>query len=249
MDCNKKCVYLSPSVQEYNLYNGPGNEEQYMNLVADSVEKYLNEYGICYSRNNPKMSLGEIIDDSNSRDYILHLAIHSNAAGEGLSGEVTGSEVYYFPTSQKGSMLAVITADNMKTIYPNPEKVTVKTSSSFAELRRTNAPSILVEVAYHDNEEDAEWIRNNTDEIGRILAMSVKEYIDTVCECPRGRNGEVITMGGNLNIRKEPDFNSSIISRLPNGSRVDILDCSGKWYKIRASGLDGYAFKHYISAY
>ena len=231
MNCNKKCVYLSPSVQEYNQYNGIGNEEQYMNLVADSAEKYLNEYGICYARNNSNMTLGEIIEDSNSGDYILHLAIHSNAAGEGLSGEITGSEVYYFPTSQKGNILATITANNMKTIYPNPAKVSIKTSTSFAELRRTKSPAILVEVAYHDNPNDAEWIRSNTDEIGRILAKSV------------------ITMGGRLNIRREPDINSEVISNLPNGSKVEILDCSGKWYKIRANGLEGYGFRHYITAY
>jgi len=249
MNCSKKCIYLSPSVQEYNLYNGPGNEEEYMNLVADSVERYLEEYGICFTRNNPSMILGEIVEESNKGEYILHLAIHSNAAGEGASGEIQGSEVYYFPTSQEGFKLASITANNIKSIYPYPEKVSLKTSTSFSELRRTKAPAILVEIAYHDNVDDAEWIRNNTDEIGRILALSVKEYIDSVCECPAGANGEVITMGGNLNIRKEPSFNSEIITKLENGTKVKITDCDGKWYKINTDNIEGYAFRHYISTY
>lgn len=243
-----ECIYLSPSVQQFNEYNGGGNEEQYMNLVADSVEKYLTEYGICYTRNSPEMTVGEIVNESNSSDYILHLAIHSNAAGEGQSGEVMGSESYYFPSSEKGSLLANIIVDNMKSIYPYPDKVSTKTSKSFAELRRTKAPSVLVEVAYHDNPDDAEWIRQNTDEIGRILALSVKEYIDETEKCPTQSMAEVVTMGGNLNLRSEANINSNIIAKIPNGAKVEILDCVGRWYKIRYQNSEGYAYKLYISA-
>lgn len=242
-----KCIYLSPSTQEFNLYNGGGNEEQYMNLVADSVERYLNEEGICFYRNSPSMSVSEIVNSSNSGNFILHLAIHSNAAGEGSSGEIQGSEVYYFPTSTKGSMLAEITANNLRSIYPYPEKVSTKTSTSFAELRRTRAPSILVEVAYHDNVDDANWIRENVDEIGRILALSAKEFINEVCSCPDGNIGEVITLGGNLNVRAMPNINSEIITKLANGDTVNILGCEGKWYRIAINNTEGYVFKHYIS--
>ena len=32
-------IYLSPSTQEFNPYvSGDGNEEQYMNLIADAME-------------------------------------------------------------------------------------------------------------------------------------------------------------------------------------------------------------------
>ena len=32
-------IYLSPSTQEFNPYSGGGNEEYYMNLIADAMEK------------------------------------------------------------------------------------------------------------------------------------------------------------------------------------------------------------------
>lgn len=242
-----KCIYLSPSVQQFNLYNGPGNEEEYMNLVADSVARYLDSYGICYDRNDPQMSVSDIVDSSNAKEYALHLAIHSNAAGEGNYGEVKGSEVYYYPSSQKGSMLANIIADNMKSIYPDVDKVSVKTSSSFAELKRTKAPSVLVEVAYHDNEEDADWIRNNVDAIGEQLALSVKEFLDELhTDANNSNNGTVITMGGNLNVRAEPNVNSSILFKLPNGTRIRIIECEGRWCKIEHNGAQGFVFRHYI---
>lgn len=246
-----KCIYLSPSVQQFNEYVNGGNEEQYMNLVADSTAKYLSEFGICYTRNTPDMTVGEIINQSNSGNYALHLAIHSNAAPEGLYGEVRGSEVYYYPTSEKGSLLAQIIANNLKGIYPNPNDVSVRTTRSFAELRRTSAPSVLVEVAYHDNEEDANWIKENVDAIGEVLATSVKEYLELTDDCDLSseieNKGKVMTMGGNLNLRENASLSSSIIDVIPNGAIVNVLDCDGKWYKLSYNGKEGYAFKLYVA--
>lgn len=246
-----KCIYLSPSVQQFNQYVNGGNEEQYMNLIADSVAKYLTEDGICYTRNRPEMSVNEIINESNSGNYALHLAIHSNATPEGLSGEVRGSEVYYYPTSEKSALLAQITANNLRTIYPNPEDVSTRTTRSFAELRRTKAPAILVEVAYHDNEEDANWIKENIDEIGRVLALSVKEFLDEMCECDLNDDGRtyalVVTMGGNLNLRERPNINSRVLTSIPNGTTIEVLDCEGKWYKVIYNGQEGYVFKLYTA--
>ena len=51
-------------------------------------------------------------------------------------------------------------------------------SSTLAELRRTKAPAVLIETAYHDNREDAKWIRDNIDTIARSLAKSVAQYFN-----------------------------------------------------------------------
>ena len=50
-------------------------------------------------------------------------------------------------------------------------------AEKIAELRRTKAPAVLVEVAYHDNEEDAEWIINNIDQIAENLALSTADIL------------------------------------------------------------------------
>ena len=39
-------VFLSPSTQEWNQYATSGNEELYMNLLADRMEPYLRSSGI-----------------------------------------------------------------------------------------------------------------------------------------------------------------------------------------------------------
>ena len=57
-------VFLSPSTQEWNPYVDGGNEEQYMNLIADRMEPYLRASGITYVRNDPDRNVTGAIADS-----------------------------------------------------------------------------------------------------------------------------------------------------------------------------------------
>ncbi|MGN1050868.1 MAG: N-acetylmuramoyl-L-alanine amidase [Acutalibacteraceae bacterium] len=170
-------IYLSPSLQEWNPYVDGGNEEYYMNLIADAMVPYLNASGIGVVRNNPEMTLRQAINQSNSGSYDLHLALHSNAAPESLKGKLQGADVYYYPTSAKGKRAAEIIAENYKKIYPYPDKVTVRATTSLGELRQTKAPAVLFEVAYHDNPEEAKWIRDNIGVIAKNISESVAQYL------------------------------------------------------------------------
>ena len=77
------------------------------------------------------------IDYSRSAgNYDLHLALHSNASPENLSGMLMGPDVYYYAYSEAGEAAADIFADNLKAIYPNPNLVTVIPNTTLAELRR-----------------------------------------------------------------------------------------------------------------
>ncbi|MCI2000353.1 MAG: N-acetylmuramoyl-L-alanine amidase [Clostridia bacterium] len=169
-------VYLSPSAQEYNPYPNGGNEEYYMNLIADAIEPYLEASGIEFVRNNPNDTLSQTISNSNREDVDLHVAIHSNAAGENLKGKLSGTDIYYNPVSVNGLKFAEILQNNFKTIYPNPDKVNLMPTTSLAEIRRTVAPSVLIETAYHDNPEDEQWIKDNIQNIARVIAESITEY-------------------------------------------------------------------------
>ena len=169
-------IYLSPSLQEYNPFYGGGSEEEVMNLIADAMEPYLAADGIEYLRNAPEMTLGQAIADSNNSNVDFHLAIHSNAAPPSVAGTRRGPVVYYYATSPYGRQMAELIADELREIYPDPSKVQVLPTTTLRELRRTNAPSALVEVAYHDNSEDAAWIRGNIDEIGKALSNAVAAY-------------------------------------------------------------------------
>lgn len=170
-------VFLSPSTQEYNLYVNGGTEEYYANLIADAMVPYLRASGITFSRNNPGGTVSNSIADSNAGNYDFHLAIHSNAAPENLAGMLRGPDVYYYRDSSAGRRDAEIIANNLEMIYPIPSLVTVVPTTTLAEVRRTKSPAVLVEVAYHDNIDDANWIKDNIEAIGRNLALSVADIL------------------------------------------------------------------------
>ena len=170
-------VFLSPSLQEFNPYVGGGNEEYYMNLIADAMEPYLTASGIEFDRNDPSQTLSQAVAQSNADDYDLHFAIHSNAAGEQNSGQIRGVEFYYYPTSANGERFANILKENYKDVYPDDDKIKTLGTTTLFETRRTKAPSVLAEVAYHDNVQDADFIRSNIDSIARNFSKSIAQYL------------------------------------------------------------------------
>lgn len=170
-------VFLSPSTQEYNLYyDGNGSEEYYMNRIADAMVPYLEASGITVVRNTTEDTALTSAQKSNEAGADLHLAIHSNAAPEELAGQLRGTDVYYYTGSERGRRAADIIANNFSLISPTPQLVDIIPTTRLAELRRTAAPSVLIEVAYHDNPDDANWIRANIRDIARNLSASVADY-------------------------------------------------------------------------
>jgi N-acetylmuramoyl-L-alanine amidase len=172
-------LFLSPSNQEYNPYINSGNEKYYTNLIVDGMAPYLRAAGIHFARNNPETRVVGAVNASNSGDYDLHLAIHSNSAPDSLRGQLRGIDVYYYPDSVKGKRAAKIIAENLKRIYPYPDLVETIPTTQLYELNNTRAPAVMVELGYHDNMEDAEWITSNIERIAKNLAQSTTEYLQT----------------------------------------------------------------------
>lgn len=241
-------IYLSPSTQEFNNYLTGGTEEQYMNLLADYMEPYLTSSGISFVRNTPEMTAASSIRQSNEGSYDLHLALHSNASPEYMAGELMGPDVYYYPRSYWGHTAAETIAANLKTIYPNPELVNTVPSTSIGEVKRTYAPAVLIEVAYHDNPEDEAWIKNNLQAIAANIVQSLTQYFGLPFITPQQtRQGTVVTQGGALNVRSRPSFESEVIATVPNGSTVTIVGNYEDWYVIKYNDVLGYANVQYIS--
>ena len=240
-------IYLSPSLQQNNPYVIGGSEEYYMNLVADAMEPYLLSSGIAFTRNDPEQTLSQVIAQSNAGDYDLHLALHSNAAGEANAGQVRGTDVYYYTNSTEGKRAADIIAENFKNIYPDPSRVRSVPTSSLAEVVRTRAPSVLVEIAYHDNVQDAEWIRDNINAIARNLVQSLTQYFGIpFIEAQPDREGRVDTVRGNLNLRSRPSMDAPILTTIPDGSAVTVYGQWQDWYVVNYMGTIGYASSRYI---
>ncbi len=242
-------IYLSPSTQENNYYVTGGTEEQYMNLLADRMEPYLNASGIRYSRNTPDMTAASSIVASNRGNYDLHLALHSNAAPEGRYGEVRGVIVFYYPGSTQGQRAATIFANNLTSVYPIPSLVTTRSTTTIGEVRLVRAPSVFLELGYHDNRDDALWVQNNLDAIARNLVLSLTDFFDIpFFTTYNPRPGKVDVSWGVLNIRARPSLSASILAQAPDGAPLTLINEEGGWYLVRYGSIIGYAKSEFVTA-
>ena len=241
-------VFLSPSTQEWNKYATDGNEELYMNLLADRIEPYLRSCGISFVRNDPVRNVTGAIADSNAGVYDVHLALHSNAAPENLAGRLRGIDIYFAPKSSQSERLANIIANNLKSIYPLPDKVRAIPTYSLGEVLRTKSVAVLCELGYHDNYADEAWLKNNLEAIARNIVNSLCDYFGIpFISAGAVLWGTVTTDGSNLNIRNYPSLSGSIIGSMPDGANVMINGETDGWYVVNYNGIIGYSSSQFIT--
>lgn len=240
-------IYLSPSTQEWNSFVNGGTEEYYMNLIADAMEPYLRSSGIRFVRNTPQMTAASSIAQSNQGQYDLHLALHSNAAPEAEAGLRQGSEVYYNPSNEQSRRAAELIAQQLQTVYPYPWLVKTVAATNLGEVLRTKAPGVLIEYAYHDNPEDATWIKQHIGELAQATVRALCEYfgIPFVPAQP-ARRGTVQVQWGYLNIRSRPTTEAPVIAKAWNGNPVMVMGQWENWYVVNYYGNVGYADSRYI---
>lgn len=241
-------IYLSPSTQEYNPYvTGAGSEEYFMNLLADAMEPILLLNGIQFSRNTPDMTAASSIRQANAGQYDFYLALHSNASGPGAGGRSRGILAFYYPTSANGRRAAELFVENLRDIYPLPEKVSTRATTSLGEIRQPRFPSVLLELGYHDNPDDALWIQENIPRIAANLVLSLTEYFGLPYTAPSPQPGQVSTVsGGPVNLRSAPSLQSPVTARLPDGDGVTVYGRYQDWYVVSHGEHLGYVSAPFI---
>ena len=165
-------IYVSPSFQDQNVGGGNfGTEEQRCNQIADVVERELKKNtNFIVVRNNPSMSLEQVIADSNASNADIHYSIHTNAG----DSSARGCEVYAFAPNTQADQLAQIVYKRLSNITPATDRGVKYTN--LAETRNTKAIAVLTEVGFHSNTEDANWIVENIETIGKELALALYDY-------------------------------------------------------------------------
>ncbi|MDR1409912.1 MAG: SH3 domain-containing protein [Oscillospiraceae bacterium] len=241
-------VFLSPSTQSYNEYIIPGTEKEHMQRLVDAMEPFLDLAGISYGRNNPDGDVKTSVAMSDEDDYDLHLALHSNAAPPGQSGEFQGPLVMYYPGNAAGEKAAEDIAQSLADIYPEAGKVILMPQTNLYELREAKAPVVFAEVAYHDNLEDAEWIENATVAIADHLTQGLAEYFGLPYAKQGAPQQAVVRLReGHLNVRRLPGIEYPRIGKFENGEAVTVLRRIPGWSYVRLSDGDaGYVASQYL---
>ena len=139
-------------------------------------------------------------------------------------------------------------ANNFKSIYPLPQRSNALATTSLGEVTQTRAVAVLAEIGYHDNPEDAAWLKENLQPIAANIAQSLADYFGIPFNEPSGiRTGIVTADGSALNLRSYPSMEGSIIGSIPDGSAVQIYGAVENWYVVSYGDQLGYANGDFIT--
>lgn len=155
---------------------------------------------------------------------------------------------FLYPGSHPGQVGRRHHRQQSRSIYPLPDKVRAVSTTTLGEVRKVRAPAVLLELAFHDNPDDAAWIKNNLDEIARNLVLSVTEFFGLPFLTPiPARSGMVDVNWGSLNIRSRPSLDAPVLAQAPDGALLTIINQWQDWYLVNYNGTIGYAKDSFVT--
>lgn len=174
-------VYISPSVQTYNLCDYGDNEKDHCQLYADILQRFFDASGIEYKRNYDK-TFQQAVVESNEYNPDIHYSCHTNA----FDGKTKYSVLLVYNTDQQNP--AYICAQDIKkyreTIYPNP--VFVNPNTSLYEIRYSANPCVYDEIVFHDNIDDATLFHVRMQSFAEQTTRGFCEYFNIPFVFPEG---------------------------------------------------------------
>ena len=143
--------------------------------VADLVASYLTAAGVEVVGNLQLDSLEEVVDVSNESEADLFISIHCNAC----NGNARGTEVWYYHRSANGELLADCIRNQIVDALGTADRGSKGAKpgvNGLYVLNNTGATAVLVELAFIDNEDDAQLLCEKQDEFARAIARGVTDY-------------------------------------------------------------------------
>lgn len=174
-------VYISPSVQTYNLCEYGDTEKNHCQLYADILERYFQACGIEYKRNYNK-TFQEATAESNAWGPDIHYACHTNA----FNGMTRYSVllVYNAVDGNPAYECAEDIADLRPQVYPNP--IYVNQNRSLYEIRYTTSPCVYDEIVFHDNVDDATLFHVRMQTFAELTTRGFCDYFGIPFVQPEG---------------------------------------------------------------
>ena len=165
-----KKIYLSPSDQNYNIYAvGDTNEAVQCRKIAVALAAALERCGF-QAKAGLEDSMSLRVSQSNEWGADLHLCIHTNA----FDGTVKGTRLFCYDKTGEGYRACVAVMAALSPITPGEsDSIAIQ---HFYEVRAANAATVYLEVAFHDNKEEAAWIISHIDEIAEAICKGVCKH-------------------------------------------------------------------------
>lgn len=166
-----KKIYVSPSDQNGNLYaTGNTNEMVQCQKIAVNLVAALKRCGF-EAMTNLTAEMEERVDQSNSWGADLHLPIHTNA----FNTQVQGTRLMCWELGGEGDKICQAIMKTLAPITPGSSD-SVTAYPTLYEIKNANAPTAYVEVAFHDNKTESDWIIKNIEAIAEAICKGICNY-------------------------------------------------------------------------
>lgn len=171
-----------PGAIGYNSKNEIVAKESKINMAITSLvkEKLLAQgYNVILTRDSDTyISLSERVELEKSYDADMFVSIHCNSIE---NKEINGTQVYYHPSSQTGSVLA----NNIYDALVENTTLAPKETQNGAHLyviRQTVSPAVIVETAFISNESDRNYLMssNGQNKIAEAICKGITETVEYI---------------------------------------------------------------------
>ena len=199
-------IYISPSDQDKNFYaSGKTNEAQQCRKIALAAVEALKRCGFS-AKTDVAAEMEERVEQSNDWGADVHLCIHTNA----YNGQVQGTRLFSYDTSGTGYQICKAVMAALAPITPG-ESDNITAWPGLYEIRAAAAPTVYVEVGFHDNPEEAAWIVSHTAEIAEALTKGLCSYYAVQYRAPETSVADNAVYG---TLAEVPDFARATVRKL-----------------------------------
>lgn len=166
-----KKIYISPSDQKGNAYAaGMTNEAVQCRQIAQLLVAALQRCGF-EAKTNLTASMSERVAESDAMGADLHIAVHTNA----FNDKVTGTRLMSYDLEGEGYKACKAIFDVLAPLTPGTSE-NIQAMPKLYEIRKAKAPTAYVEIDFHDVDEIALWIINHKEEIAEAICEGVCNY-------------------------------------------------------------------------
>ena len=165
-----KRVYLSPSDQRRNTYAvGNTTEDVQCGRIAEACRIALERSGVEVLVGQYDTMANRVVA-SNKFGADLHVPIHTNA----WNGKASGTHIFCYSADQNSAGYKACKAvlDVLGPVTPGSPDV-VRAYPALYEVKHPAAPTVYIEIDFHDVPSVAQWIIDNTTLIGETIAKGL----------------------------------------------------------------------------
>ena len=216
-----------------NGYAGSGaskyiNESNETRRLGPKVVQYLKAVGVdadYIQHDKPRTSnyLKEQVDKANNMGtYDCVVQLHFNAGSSDPNSNTTGTETYY--ASSKGKVFSDRVNAKLSTLFK--DRGSKKDTKGLYWLKYTKCPSILVEVCFVDDKDDARIYLNNIDKVAQLIAegLANKTVVQPVQPDDSFKVRIIYSGSEGLNIRENASYNSKVVGQVHCGEVFTIVE-------------------------